>query len=116
MALGADDVQAAEFDDFIVILLPLFAELAVDLIPFGALGRSDGAGLHVIRIFRLLAEEFFGEKFRVAAEQNIRSASGHVGGDGDGSFVSGLGDDERFAFVIFGIQDFVADAHALEES
>ena len=34
-----------------------------------------------------------GHELGVAAEQNVGTAAGHVGGDGDGGFAAGLGDD-----------------------
>ena len=46
--------------------------------------------------------------FGVAAEEDVCAATRHVGGDGDGSFAPGLGDDLGFAFVVLGVQDVVA--------
>ncbi len=44
---------------------------------------------------------------RVAAQQNVGSAAGHVGGNRDRAFASRLRDDEGFALVILGVQDLV---------
>src|ERR1035441_1390795 len=56
-----------------------------------------------------------GHELGVAAEQDVGTAAGHVGGNGDGVLTAGLGDDAGFAFVIFGVEDLVADAHLLED-
>ena len=110
MALGADDVQAAEGNHFLVIFVGLRFVLLKNLIPLGALRRSNGADLELIGILALLAEGFLGHELGVAAEQNIGTAAGHIGGDGDRALASGLGDDERFTAVIFGVQHFVRHA------
>ena len=85
VALGADDVQAAGRDDPVVILL------------------GDGLGLgerrlvdvrvHLGRVEALLVERLRGQAGRVAAEQDVRAAAGHVGGDGHRARPTGLGDD-----------------------
>ena len=45
-----------------------------------------------------------GEEFRVAAQQNVRAAASHVGGNGDGAAVTGLRDDFSFLGVVLGVQ------------
>ena len=47
--------------------------------------------------------------FQVAAEHNIRTPSGHIGGDCHHPGPPGLGDDLRFLFVVFGVQHLVLD-------
>ena len=64
----------------------------------------------------LSAQTLLGHEFGVAAEQNIGTAAGHVGGNRDRAFASGLRDDGGFALVILGVQNFVPDAHFLENS
>ena len=49
----------------------------------------------------------------ISAQQNVGTAAGHVGGNGDGGFPAGLGDDESLAFVLLGIQNLVLDAYLL---
>ena len=53
---------------------------------------------------------------RIAAEQNVGSAAGHVGRDRDRAFAPGLRDDEGFTLVILGVEDFVRDTHALQDA
>ena len=55
-------------------------------------------------------------EFGVAAEQNVGSAAGHVGGDGDHAEAAGLGDDFGFLLVELGVEDDVANAFALRIS
>ena len=56
VALGADDVQAAQRDDFVVLAIGLGLVLLKDFVPLGAFGRSDRGGLVAIGILALLAE------------------------------------------------------------
>ena len=70
---------------------------------------ADGAGETLLH--QLLASHEFG----IAAEQNVGTAAGHVGGDGDHAEASGLGDDLRLALVVLGVQDDVPDAFALQK-
>ena len=49
---------------------------------------------------------------RVAAQQNVGTAAGHVGGDRDCALAAGLRDNVRFALVVLGVQHFVPDAHS----
>ena len=100
MAFGAEDVQAAEADDLLVIALPLFADLLLDLFALGRIGD----------VLRLL----IGQELRVAAEKDVRAAAGHVRGDGDSGLVARLGHDFRLALVMFGIEHDVRHALPLE--
>ena len=98
MALGADDVQAADGDDAVVLGVGLRFEAVVQLLVDGAgrkhLGRDvlvEAGGLlddHLV--VALLLHRAAGEVFRVAAQQNIGAAAGHVRGDGDGAVVARL--------------------------
>ena len=58
---------------------------------------------------------FLGHELGVAAEQDVGTAAGHVGGDGDRALAAGLRDDVGFALVVLGVQHFVPDAHLLED-
>ncbi len=133
MAFGAEDVEAAGLDDFVVIfggaggvdgegLVPVLL-VGLELLPLvveaqqtggghgidGSLGGADGAGEV------LLDEIALGDEFGVAAEQDVGAAAGHVGGDGDLAELSGLGDDLGFALVELGVEHDVLDALALED-
>ena len=95
MAFGAKDVQAAGLDDGVVAFLP------------GCPDRRDLRFVGVVAKRRHLC-------FPVAAQHDVRAASGHVGGDGDHAWTAGLSDDLRFAFVLFGVQHAVLDLAALQ--
>ena len=53
----------------------------------------------------VLFQELARHKIRVATEQDVRTAAGHVGGDRDRALAARLGDDFGFALVIFGVQN-----------
>ena len=55
-----------------------------------------------------------GEAGRVATEQDVGAAAGHVGGDRHRAGPAGLGDDPRFLLVELGVEDLVLDAAPLE--
>ncbi len=102
MAFGTENVQPADGDDLFVFFGDdrfCFCELFLELL-FGRLVRV------YLEPFQVIASERIG----VAAEQNIRTAAGHVGGDRDGAFAAGLSDDLGFLFVIFGVEHFVRNA------
>ena len=117
--LGADDVQAAERDHFIVLAVGLRLEL-----------RRDDRASHSVRSGECrrrrsaarrdpcpaCCRRFLRHELGIAAEQNVGTAAGHVGGDGDRALAPGLRDDGRFALVILGVQHFVLDAHLLENA
>ena len=50
------------------------------------------------------------------AEFNIGSAPGHVGGDGDGAGLAGERDDFGLARMVFGVEDVVRNALAVEQA
>ena len=52
----------------------------------------------------------------IAAEQNVGTAAGHVGGDRDRALAAGLRHDVGFALVILGVQHFVPHAHLLQDA
>jgi len=99
MALGAQDEEAAGSDDLAVLLTAGFLEFMPHLLEQGFV--AGGA----------LARQ----EFRVAAQYDVRTPSGHVGGDGNGAFAPGLGHDLRLPLVVFGIEDRVAHPPLLQE-
>ena len=111
---NATNENVGKIDDFIMLCGCFVPVAAVDRIPLLTLRRADGGGLKHIRILALLTTVGLGHEFGVAAEQNVGAAAGHVGGDGNSSLAAGLGDDESFALVVLGVQDFVPDAHFLQ--
>lgn len=52
------------------------------------------------------------QAFRITAQQNIDTATGHIGGNGDGAGATGLRNDRRFALMILGIEHFMIDTNA----
>ena len=64
----------------------------------------------------LLAQVVSGKELRVAAEQDIGAAPGHVGGNGNGALPSGLGHDLRFLGVILGVQHHMLDPGFLQQA
>ena len=51
---------------------------------------------------------------RIAAEQDVDAAAGHVGGDRHRARAARLGDDPRLTLVLLGVQHLVRDAAAIE--
>src|SRR5438477_4742577 len=107
VTLRADDVQAAQLHDFLVLGLgdaPRLHERRPPLLG----GGGD-------RIDALLPENFLGQEVGVAAEEDVGAAAGHVGRDGHGALASRLGHDLGLALVVFRVEDLMADAALLEE-
>ena len=133
VALGAEDVQAAGFNDGVVlglgggfvggdggvpVLLRDFEllRLVVEADEAGGRYGRDGAfgGGDCAGGFTL-DEVLLGHEFRVAAEEDVGTTTGHVGGDGDHAEAAGLGYDFGFLLVEFCVEDDVADGLALED-
>src|SRR5208282_2871684 len=51
----------------------------------------------------------------VAAEENVGSAAGHVGGNGDGALAPRLRNNLRFALVVLGVQHLVRNSRLLQQ-
>ena len=106
MALGADDAEAAGLHHVLALL--------------GAHGFGAGEGVVALFLRGLLElhalghEHVLGEHLGVAAEQDVRASTGHVGGDGHGALAAGLGHDLGLALVELGIEDLVPDTAAVE--
>jgi len=62
---------------------------------------------HLGEFDALLAELLPRQAIRVAAQQNIDTTTGHVGGNRHLTGATGLRDDRRFAFMLLGVQDFM---------
>jgi hypothetical protein len=105
--LGADDVQAPEADDPLVLGIGE----ALGFVPGGlAGGRRRGGGIQP-----LLPHQLLGQEVGVAAEEDVGAPARHVRGDGDGLLAPRLGDDLRLALVILGVEDLMGNAALLEE-
>jgi hypothetical protein len=108
--LGADDRQAAELGDLVVLGLDLLLEPLQRARPLGLVlvGR-----LH--RVEATAAQVLVGEELRRAAEHDVGAATGHVGGHGDRALVTGHRDDRRLTLVLLGVQHLVRDAPAAQQ-
>src|SRR5579875_3450681 len=133
MALGANDVQTAEFDYQFVIFLAVTLDLAEDFLFLflGHVGEILADGLFLLLAFILVARghltdiidlfgmfaQHLGEVFGgIATEQNVGAATGHVGGNGDGPAATGLCYDMRLAFVVLGVQYVMRNALTLQQA
>ena len=118
VALGADDVKAAQGHHLLVLLVRLRLEgVVVFLILFPGVQDIFVLGLGVTRglldeivLQPVPHEGLAGQKVRVAAQQDVRAAAGHVGGDGDGVELAGLGHDLGLLGVELGVQHLMGDA------
>ena len=102
VALGADDGQAAGGEHALALGLAGLPGLGVKLL--------EPLGRHVLHgqalVLKALAHQLVG----VAAQQDVGTTTGHVGGDSHGAVASGLGNDMSLALVMFSVEDLVCDA------
>ncbi|MPM77103.1 hypothetical protein SDC9_124103 [bioreactor metagenome] len=118
MALGADDEQTARLADLDRFVGDLRLELCQRvgvLLPgvqnFFIIGLGIAGGLGDQLVGHAgFAQDRLSQILGVAAQHDIGTAPGHVGGDGDGAQLAGLGDDLGFLFVVLGVQNVVGDA------
>ena len=134
MALGAKDEEPTRRGDFIVLFVSLSFVAAENLVPlirrdnvFVASVVPDCSLAVLLWTFdfalrganwlgdSLLHALLLGHEFWVAAEQDVGSTAGHVGGDRYGGFASGLGNDFGFALVLLSVQNPVFHAFFLEQ-
>ena len=101
VAFGPHDDDSARLDHLALVLGDLFADAV----------RARGALRLVVDPFQFLADAHVG----VAAELDVGSAPGHVGGDGDGARNAGLDDDRGLLFVVAGIENLVRDLALLQK-
>ncbi len=96
VTLGSDHMQPARLENRLMALLPIGLDLR-DLLLGGILHRRDF-------------------DFPVAAQQDVGTTAGHVGGDGDRTRATGLGDDLGFLVVVLGVEHLVLDAFLLQQA
>ncbi len=108
MPLGSHNVQTAQRHYFLVIAVGLFLELGQRRFPLFF--------RNLVGILGLLAQKLLGLNFRIAAQQNVGSAAGHVGGYGHRPLAAGLGHDRRFTLVVLRVQDLVLHAHLFQNA
>ena len=107
VALGAEHVEAAELTHLLAVVArtpPRTSRPAPRSVPATPRRwcRSPAA--------------LGGRALRVAAEQDVDAAAGHVGGDGDAAEAAGLGDDVRLPLVLLRVQHLVRDPALLEHA
>ena len=102
MALSADDSQAAGGKHALALGLAGLLGLGVKLLEL--LGR------HVLHGQALVLQALTHQLVGIAAQQDVGTTAGHVGGDGHGAVASGLSDDMSLALVVLGVEDLVRDA------
>ena len=102
MALGTDNMQTAGFQYALMVGFP-------------AVFQSFDT-----RLFFFLAEQLIGQDgialmFHIAAQHNIGTATGHIGGHGNHTGFTRLRYNQRFALVFFGVQYVVRQACLIEQ-
>ena len=102
MAFGADDGQTAGRKHALALGLAGLLGLGVKLLEL--LGR------HVLHGQALVLQALAHQLVGVAAQQDVRTTTGHVGGDGHGAVTTGLGNDMSLALVVLCVEDLVRDA------
>ena len=131
VALGAEDVEAADVHDLLVLGIHLALEMGGNAFPVGT-GHAIER-VHVEEVDELLVVDelllalgqllgnFLGQALvpgrvlGVAAQQDVRAAAGHVRRDRHVVLVTGLRDDLGLLRVILGVQHDVPDAALLEQ-
>src|SRR5687768_12468578 len=108
MALSAQNVETTDTNDFLVLVF------------HDSLGPGKGfrplllSGFVRIDLFPL--EKLAGHEIRVSTEQYVCTAAGHVGGNRDCAFTSGLRNDLCFALVILGVENVMGNRLTLKPS
>src|SRR3990172_4947129 len=105
--LRPDDVQSPERHHALV----LGVRHLLGFRPRGLPGPGGSRG----GVEPLLPQDLLGEEVRVAPQQDVGAAAGHVGGDGDGPFAPGLRHDLRLPLVVLGVQYLMRDPPLLEQ-
>ncbi len=130
VALGRDDVEAADRDDLVVLGVGLPLQRRED--PLVRRARHAIEVVEVEEVDELLVVDelllalrqplgdLLGQRLLprhelgVAAEQDVGAAAGHVGRDRDRVLAPGLGDNLRFLRVVLRVEDDVLDAAELQ--
>ena len=97
MTLGTNNSQAAEFHNAVVINLPLGLDFF-----FLSLFLFVRKGFVVVDLLKCLAD--------TAAQDDVGTAAGHVGGNRNHAGTTGFHNDLSFSLMLFSIQHIVRDA------
>ena len=122
MAFRADDVQTAGLQHAVMRFVGGALEVLVEGLVLFARGKDfvghifcvPCRGFNDFLVIAVLTHGAAGEELRVAAQQNVRAAASHVGGNGDGTPVACLRDDFSFLGVVLCVQHLMLDAAALK--
>ena len=118
VALGTHDEQAAGLThllrlsgDLLLVLLQLLGKQAAGIqnLLVVRLGVAGGLSNELVRQPRL-PQVAGGHVLGIAAQHDIRTTAGHVGGHGDGAQLTGLRHDLRLTLMVLGVQYVVLDA------
>ncbi len=93
--------RLAGFEDDLPVGFDFFGDLTYPALPIRPLGEIGAFLKH--------------PHLQVAAELNIGAATGHVGRDRHGAGHAGLGDDERFLFMVARVEHLMRDATRLQQ-
>src|SRR5262249_57092431 len=105
--LGAGGAGPADLAHLVALGLARLAELVDELVELLGLGFRDAV---------LLAEAELREHLRVAAEDDVRAATGHVRRDRDRALAPGLRDDVGLVLVVLGVEHRVLDLLLREDA
>ena len=94
MALGGDDAQTTQRLDLLMLLRPLSAQAGY----FSFFSSS---------IKRLIGFNGFYEFFHVATQHNVRTPTGHIGGNRDHLGSASLRNDVGFTRMLLGIENLM---------
>src|SRR5713101_4564324 len=86
-----------------ILLDGLFFVLSISVVLQGHLADE-------IDVLGMFAQDSIKVTGWIAAQQNVGTATGHVGSDGNASAAPGLGHDLRLAVVVLGVKNVVGDA------
>ena len=125
MTFGSEHVQTAKIADLVALGTALDLEVAQQLLVASLSGSSFGLELFWHQFDWQRKREVIDENrgvdtlfeyfvlcktFGVTAQQNVNTATGHVGSHRDAAQTTRLGDDHRFTAVLLGVEDLVGDA------
>ena len=108
VALGADDAQAARLEHLLLLGGAGGAGVgqgALALLVGGPVGVGVALLVELggVGVEPAGAQQVLGQHVGVAAQHDVGAAAGHVGGDGDGAELAGLGHDLGFLIVVLGV-------------
>ena len=83
--------------------------------PAGAIAANDGRSSGIRHGQPVLQAIVAGHGLGIAAEENVRSAARHIGGDRNRPLAARLRNNVRFALVLLGVEHLMGDAGFLQQ-